>query len=144
MARSRLVQGMSAQTMMSPIECLLIGICRAIAGRYLPAKRAKQRRRGYEPSRSSVTGRRECLMPSALIAKELVASLPAKLGLLAEVAAAVRGQGVNIKAVSAYERDGEGKFLLVTDDNAKAAEALKSMGATPREKSVVLVEMEDR
>lgn len=83
-------------------------------------------------------------MPSALIAKELVASLPAKLGLLAEVAAAVRGEGVNIKAVSAYERDGEGKFLVVTDDNAKAAEALKSMGATPREKSVVLVEMEDR
>jgi hypothetical protein len=83
-------------------------------------------------------------MPSALIAKELVASLPAKLGLLAEVAAVVRGQGVNIKAVSAYERDGEGKFLLVTDDNAKAAEALKSMGASPREKSVVMVEMEDR
>jgi hypothetical protein len=83
-------------------------------------------------------------MPSALIAKELVASLPAKLGLLAEVAAAVRGKGVNIKAVSAYERDGEGKFLLVTDDNAKAAEALESMGATPREKSVVMVEMEDR
>jgi hypothetical protein len=83
-------------------------------------------------------------MPSALIAKELVASLPAKIGLLAEVAAAIRAKGVNIKAVSAYEGGGEGKFLLVTDDNAKAAEALKSMGADPREKSVVMADLEDR
>lgn len=83
-------------------------------------------------------------MSSALIAKELVASLPARIGLLAEVAAAVRAQGVNIKAVSAYERAGEGKFLLVTDDNAKASVALEGMGAKPREKTVVMVEMEDR
>ena len=83
-------------------------------------------------------------MPSAMIAKELVASLPARVGLLAEVAAAVRAADINIRAVSAYERDGEGTFLLVTDDNAKAAEALKSMGASPREKSAVLVDVEDR
>jgi hypothetical protein len=83
-------------------------------------------------------------MPSALIAKEIVATLPAKLGLLAEVAGAIRAEGVNIKAVSAYERGGEGKFLFVTGDNAKTAAVLEKMGAKPHEKSVVLADLEDR
>ena len=83
-------------------------------------------------------------MPSASIAKELVASLPAKTGLIADVTAAIRAAGVNVRAISAYESDGVGHFLLVTDDNVKAAVALELMGAKPYEKQIVLADIDNR
>ncbi len=82
-------------------------------------------------------------MANAYVSSEIVAQLPAKVGLLAEVAAAVRDSGVNVKAISAYEREGVGKFLLVTSDDAKAREALRAMGAETREKQVLIVQMPD-
>jgi hypothetical protein len=81
---------------------------------------------------------------SAHIVPEIVAKLPARVGLLADISAAIRQAGVNITAVSAYERNGEGKFLLVTSDNAKAVEALVAMGAETKDKAVVSVEMPNR
>ena len=63
---------------------------------------------------------------------------------MADATAAIKATGVNIAAISAYERDGEGKLLLVTDDNAKAAQALARLNAEVREKGVLLVDLEDR
>lgn len=82
-------------------------------------------------------------MPTVHSAKEIVATIPTRVGLLADVTEALRTAGVNIAAVSAYERDGKGKFLLVTDDNAKAAAALGRLNAEVREKVVVVVELPD-
>ena len=51
---------------------------------------------------------------------------------------------VNILAISAYERDDGAKFLMVTSDNARAIEALGSLGAYIHEKSVVIVDMPNK
>jgi hypothetical protein len=83
-------------------------------------------------------------MATAHHAQQLVATLPTRVGLLADVTDAIRSAGVNITAISGYERDGQAKFLLVTDDNAKAAEALGRLNAEVREKDVVLVELNNR
>jgi len=83
-------------------------------------------------------------MATARQAKQLVATMPTRVGLLADITDAIRAAGVNISAVSAYERDGQAKFLLVTDDNAKTAEALGRLNADVHEKDVVLVELENR
>jgi hypothetical protein len=81
---------------------------------------------------------------SAHIVQEIVVKMPTRVGLLADISAAIRQVGVNITAVSAYERDGEGKFLLVTTDNAKAVRALSAMGAQITEKTVVSADMPNR
>jgi len=52
--------------------------------------------------------------------------------------------GANVRAISAYESDGVGHFLLVTDDNVKAAVALEFMGAKPYEKQIVLADVDNR
>jgi hypothetical protein len=81
---------------------------------------------------------------SARIVQEIVVKMPARVGLLADISAAIRQVGVNITAVSAYEREGEGKFLLVTSDSAKAIQALSAMGAQITEKTVVSADMPNR
>jgi hypothetical protein len=81
---------------------------------------------------------------SAHIVQEIVVKMPTRVGLLADISAAIRQVGVNITAVSAYERDGEGKFLLVTTDNAKAVQGLAAMGAQATEKTVVSADMPNR
>lgn len=80
-------------------------------------------------------------MQSARMNNQLVAKMPARVGLLADVTDAVKSAGVNITALSAYERDGQGKFLLVTDDNAKATAALARLNAEVKEKSVIEVDL---
>lgn len=81
---------------------------------------------------------------SARIARQLVATMPARIGLLADILEAIRGEGVNMLAISAYERDGEGKFLIVTEDNQTAADALNRFSGQVGEKDVLLVEMENK
>jgi hypothetical protein len=83
-------------------------------------------------------------MTVARMTKEIIAVVPARVGLLADVTEAIKVAGVNITAVSAYERDGQGKFLLVTDDNDAASKALARLNADVREKDVVVVELPDR
>ena len=80
-------------------------------------------------------------MTYARRAMQLVYSVPTQVGLLADIAEAMRLAGVNILAISAYERDGGAKFLMVTSDNAKATEALADLGGDIREKSIVIVDM---
>jgi hypothetical protein len=80
-------------------------------------------------------------MTSARTAMQMVCSLPTKVGLLADIAEELRLAGVNILAISAYERDDGAKFLMVTSDNARAIEALGGLGAYIHEKSVVIADM---
>jgi hypothetical protein len=83
-------------------------------------------------------------MATARITNEIVATIPSRVGLLADVCDAIREAGVNITAVSAYERQGTGKFLLVTSDNAKASAALGRLNAAIVDKQVVAIEMDNR
>ena len=82
-------------------------------------------------------------MAQAHAAKQLVATMPTRVGLLADISDTIRSAGVNITATSAYERDGQAKFLLVTDDNTKAGEALGRLAADVREKDVLIIELDN-
>lgn len=83
-------------------------------------------------------------MAEARMIRQLVVRMPSRVGLLAEVTAAIREAGVNISAICAYEMDGRGEFMMVTDDNAAAADALTGLGAEIAEEDAALVEMPDR
>jgi hypothetical protein len=80
-------------------------------------------------------------MATARMATQIAATIPARVGLLADVCEALHASGVNITAISAYERDGIGKFLMVTSNNAEAAKALSRLNADYLEKPVLAVEL---
>ncbi|MBI5231773.1 MAG: ACT domain-containing protein [Coriobacteriales bacterium] len=80
----------------------------------------------------------------ATLATELFAKLPARVGLLADVAGSLGSAGVNIVAIGAYEKEGQGEFYLMTSDNLRAGEILRGMGADVIEQSAVVVDVEDR
>jgi hypothetical protein len=82
-------------------------------------------------------------MTKTLKSKQLTFSLPNKIGLLSDVAAAVAAAKVNIEAVCAYER-GYGFFMMVVDDTAKAKRVLTRMGAKVHVEDVILVQVPNR
>jgi hypothetical protein len=79
----------------------------------------------------------------ARIGKEMWAKMPARIGLLAELADSVAGAGANIEAMNAYEMDGVGTFMFVTDDNPAAMRVAQDMGAEVGETDVVVVDLAD-
>ena len=83
-------------------------------------------------------------MASARLATQLFAKMPNRVGLLADITEALRGADVNIAAIGAYEKDGRGEFMLITDDNTRATEALAALGADITVQEVVVVEMQNR
>jgi hypothetical protein len=79
---------------------------------------------------------------------EITAMYPDTVGLTAEVAAAVAGEGVNILAATGYSASGlreKATFTLVVDDYARAERALLRIGANEiHESTVLLVETPNR
>ena len=63
-------------------------------------------------------------MAKALKAKQISITLPDKVGLLAEITAALAKANVNLEALCAYGMEDSGTFLMLTDDTAKAKKAL--------------------
>lgn len=82
-------------------------------------------------------------MAKAVKSKQLIFSLPNKIGLLAEVATALAAAKVNIEAICAYER-GYGYFMMVTDNNAKAKKVISKMGAEVHIEDVMALEVPNR
>lgn len=76
--------------------------------------------------------------------KELQVITPNEPGILGRVLGTLANAGVNLRALCAYSEDEKGTFLLLTSNNKKAEEALKSLGYEVTENSVVIVEIEDR
>ena len=74
-------------------------------------------------------------------AKELIVTTEDKAGMLAEVSAAISGQGVNVSAICAYGMEGKAIFMLLTSDNAKAKSVAASKGWKADEGEVVVVEL---
>ena len=82
-------------------------------------------------------------MAKANKVNHLIVETPDEVGMMAKVCSAISDAGVNIKAISAYVKEGKGYFMLLTDDNAKAEQALKSAGFTVSQEETVAVELEN-
>lgn len=73
--------------------------------------------------------------------REIVIQVPDKVGTTMRVAGALADAGVNIEAICGYAVDEDGHLRLVTNDNAKALEALRKAGITAEEFDVVRCEI---
>jgi hypothetical protein len=71
-------------------------------------------------------------------------TMPNKVGLLAQVCAAIAGAKVNIQSVCAYETEGKGHMLLTCDSPANARKALAGLGGSIDESQVLAVEMPNK
>lgn len=72
---------------------------------------------------------------------EILFKAPTRVGLLADVCDALGAKGVNILAIGAYDKGGDGEFLLLTSNNRDASEALLALGGTVDFVPVVWAEM---
>lgn len=77
-------------------------------------------------------------------AKQIGFSLPNKIGLMSEVAAALAAANVNIEAICAYEMEDEGYFMLVADNTAKAKRALAKLSDEIVSDDVLYVEVPNK
>ncbi len=82
-------------------------------------------------------------MAKATKVKQLIMETPDEVGMMAKVCSAISDAGVNIKAICAYAEEGKGHFMLLTDDNSKAEQTLKSAGFTVSQEEVVAIELEN-
>ena len=82
-------------------------------------------------------------MAKANKVNHLIVETPDKVGMMAKVCSAISDAGVNIKAISASVKARKGHFMLLTEDNSKAKEALKSAGFKVKEEEAVAVELEN-
>ncbi|MFA5271921.1 MAG: ACT domain-containing protein [Candidatus Omnitrophota bacterium] len=78
----------------------------------------------------------------AVKGEELILTVENKVGKLEEVTALLKDKGINLRGISAYVIDGKAIFRLITSDNSKAKEILKSLG-TLAAKEVIIVDMPD-
>ena len=83
-------------------------------------------------------------MAKAEIRDELFFRAPTRVGLLADVAEAISAAGVNMTAIGAYERGDVGEFLILTDDNRAAGEALMGLEGEVDLAPVVIVEVPNK
>ncbi len=82
-------------------------------------------------------------MAKATKVNQLMVETPDEVGMMAKVCSAISDAGVNIKALCAYVEDKKGYFMLLTEDNSKAEQALKSAGFTVSQEGAVAIELEN-
>jgi hypothetical protein len=80
-------------------------------------------------------------MSKAKKAGVIVAVLPDRVGLLAEISEALSEAAVNIEAICAYRIGENAQFLLMVDNIGKARKALEETDAEIREEEVTTVEL---
>ncbi len=73
---------------------------------------------------------------------ELLLTTDNKVGKLEEIAGAIKGVGINIRAISAWAFDDKAFFRLVASDTEQTKQVLKVFG-TVEERGVVIVDMPD-
>jgi hypothetical protein len=83
-------------------------------------------------------------MAKARKMKQLTFSLPNRIGLLSELTSFLTAASINIEAVGAYGVGDEGRFMLVTDNNAKARKLIAHMGAEVKTEEVIAVELQNK
>lgn len=83
-------------------------------------------------------------MTKAMKLKQLSFTLPDRIGLLSEVTAFITAAKINIEAICAYGMGEEGYFMIITDNNAKAAKVISHMGAEVKTEDVIAVEVPNK
>lgn len=83
-------------------------------------------------------------MHNVAIETELHVLTPNEPGILGRVLGTLANAGVNLRALSAYSREDEGHFLLLTSNNKKAEAALRSLGYRVTTNKVIIAEISDR
>jgi hypothetical protein len=88
--------------------------------------------------------RRINIMATATRAKQLGFEMPNKVGLVAEISAALSDAKINLMSLFGIETGDMAIFMLITSDNASAKKILKKMGADPGVIDVVTIEMPNK
>jgi hypothetical protein len=83
-------------------------------------------------------------MTKATKVKLLTFSLPNKIGLLSELTSFLTAAGINIEGIQAYGVGEEGRFVLLTDNNAKAGKLISYMGAEVKTEGGIAVELQNK
>ena len=83
-------------------------------------------------------------MAKAKKIKQLTFSLPNRIGLLSELTSFLTASRVNIEGIGAYGVGDEGRFMLITDNNAKAKKLIDHMGAEVKIEDVIAVEVPNK
>ncbi len=84
-------------------------------------------------------------MAKAVKVKQITFTLSNKVGLLCDVTCSLADAGVNIEAICAYEMGKKAYFMLMTDNNAKAKNALaRDLKAKVETEDVLCIEMPNR
>jgi hypothetical protein len=78
----------------------------------------------------------------AVKGEELILTVENKVGRLEEITTLLKDNGINLRGIAAYVMDTKAIFRLITSDNSKAKEILKSLGVLAA-KDVVIVDMLD-
>lgn len=82
-------------------------------------------------------------MPARL-GRELAFEAADKVGLLNEISTDLANVGVNVMTICAYSMEGKANFMMITSDNAKAAEVLKGKGYETKDYEVVLYDLDNK
>lgn len=83
-------------------------------------------------------------MTKATKGKQISCTMPDRVGLLADVAAALAAAKVNINAICGYGMEGSAVFMVLADSPAKARKVLTKLGAQAKEEAVIVVEMQNK
>lgn len=79
------------------------------------------------------------------LGKELVVSLPNKVGILADISKILADHGINIEGVAGYAQGNDAKIMLVAEDNLRAKEALARGGYKAiKENEVLVLDLENK
>jgi len=78
------------------------------------------------------------------IRNEILFKAPTRVGLLADVTEALNAAGVNILAIGAYDKGDMGEFLMITNNNKLAYEALSHLGGEMDMQSVIVAEVPNK
>ncbi|MDP2401946.1 MAG: ACT domain-containing protein [Actinomycetota bacterium] len=80
-------------------------------------------------------------MASVELRNEVLFRAPTRIGLLADVTAALHDAGVNILAIGAYDKGDQGEFLMITSNNRATGDALAPLGGEIDIAPVVVAEV---
>jgi hypothetical protein len=83
-------------------------------------------------------------MVKAKKVEKLTVITPNEVGTLASIAEELASSGVNIFHLGAYVKEDSGYFILVTNDNNKAAALLKNMGYVIERGQTLAIEFDNK
>jgi hypothetical protein len=85
------------------------------------------------------------MIKSARLGKEITVTVVNKIGVLEDMSKLLAEHAINIIGLAGYAMNKEAKIMLVTEDNLRAADALKKSGyKLLNENEVLIIELENK